>query len=137
MVAISNKASLAQSVERKALNLVVAGSSPAGGGSFPGRSPMAQSVARQAVNLQVAGSNPAGGVFASSWESAVVQWLGYLAFTQETRVQTPAAEQFYATQTPQTAGFEPAHAEHTRLAGEPRNHLGTSADADRSPTLFH
>ena len=27
----------------------------------------------------------------------------------------------------QTAGFEPAHAEHTRLAGEPRNHLGTSA----------
>ena len=24
--------------------------------------------------------------------SAVVQWLGYLAFTQETRVQTPAAE---------------------------------------------
>ena len=26
--------------------------------------------------------------------SAVVQWLGYLAFTQETRVQTPAAEQF-------------------------------------------
>ena len=31
----------------------------------------------------------------------------------------------------QTAGFEPAHAEHTRLAGEPRNHLGTSA----SPTV--
>ena len=31
----------------------------------------------------------------------------------------------------QTAGFEPAHAEHTRLAGEPRNHLGTSA----SPSL--
>lgn len=29
----------------------------------------------------------------------------------------------------QTAGFEPAHAEHTRLAGEPRNHLGTSAPA--------
>ena len=27
----------------------------------------------------------------------------------------------------QTAGFEPAHAEHTRLVGEPRNHLGTSA----------
>ena len=24
--------------------------------------------------------------------SAVVQWLGYLAFTQKTRVQTPAAE---------------------------------------------
>ena len=33
-----------------------------------------------------------------------------------------------ATKT-QTAGFEPAHAEHTRLAGEPRNHLGTSAPA--------
>ena len=66
-------------------------------------SPMAQSVARQAVNLQVAGSNPAGGDFArcclqvsgmsqSIAVSAVVQWLGYLAFTQETRVQTPAAE---------------------------------------------
>ena len=27
----------------------------------------------------------------------------------------------------QTAGFEPAHAEHTRLAGEPRNHLGTTS----------
>ena len=53
---------------------------------------MAQSVARQAVNLQVAGSNPAGGDFLSWCESAVVQWLGYLAFTQETRVQTPAAE---------------------------------------------
>ena len=32
-------ASLAQSVERKALNLVVAGSSPAGGGSFPAHPP--------------------------------------------------------------------------------------------------
>ena len=60
---------------------------------------MAQSVARQAVNLQVAGSNPAGGDFEMlplltnpSQKSAVVQWLGYLAFTQETRVQTPAAE---------------------------------------------
>ena len=31
----------------------------------------------------------------------------------------------------QTAGFEPAHAEHTRLAGEPRNHLGTSASLVR------
>ena len=31
----------------------------------------------------------------------------------------------------QTAGFEPAHAEHTRLAGEPRNHLGTSAWSSR------
>ena len=29
---------------------------------------------------------------ASRQPSAVVQWLGYLAFTQETRVQTPAAE---------------------------------------------
>ena len=29
----------------------------------------------------------------------------------------------------QTAGFEPAHAEHTRLADEPRNHLSTSATA--------
>ena len=64
---------------------------------------MAQSVARQAVNLQVAGSNPAGGDFEMlplltnpSQKSAVVQWLGYLAFTQETRVQTPAAEQFVA-----------------------------------------
>ena len=61
---------------------------------------MAQSVARQAVNLQVAGSNPAGGDFAvlpkSIAISAVVQWLGYLAFTQETRVQTPAAEPFVA-----------------------------------------
>ncbi len=64
---------------------------------------MAQSVARQAVNLQVAGSNPAGGDFAKvvltqsiTTISAVVQWLGYLAFTQETRVQTPAAEQFVA-----------------------------------------
>ena len=54
------------------------------------QSPMAQSVARQAVNLQVAGSNPAGGGVCAA--SAVVQWLGYLAFTQETRVQTPAAE---------------------------------------------
>ena len=75
------------------------------GGSIPSevtfcqRSPMAQSVARQAVNLQVAGSNPAGGVLLPS------------ASAQRT----------------QTAGFEPAHAEHTRLAGEPRNHLGTSA----------
>ena len=56
------------------------------------QSPMAQSVARQAVNLQVAGSNPAGGGVCAA--SAVVQWLGYLAFTQETRVQTPAAERF-------------------------------------------
>ena len=31
-------------------------------------------------------------VFERDWQSAVVQWLGYLAFTQETRVQTPAAE---------------------------------------------
>ncbi len=115
---------------------------------------MAQSVARQAVNLQVAGSNPAGGDFAKvvltqsiTTISAVVQWLGYLAFTQETRVQTPAAEHlcqlkrekdnpsraffvhllFCRGKSSQTAGFEPAHAEHTRLAGEPRNHLGTSA----------
>ena len=62
---------------------------------------MAQSVARQAVNLQVAGSNPAGGDFCKGLPqsiaiSAVVQWLGYLAFTQETRVQTPAAEKFIA-----------------------------------------
>ena len=69
------------------------------GGSIPSEvtfsrsastSPMAQSVARQAVNLQVAGSNPAGGGVCAA--SAVVQWLGYLAFTQETRVQTPVAE---------------------------------------------
>ena len=32
-----------------------------------------------------------------------------------------------ATQKSQPAGFEPAHAKHTRLAGEPRNHLGTAA----------
>ncbi len=30
-------------------------------------------------------------------KSAVVQWLGYLAFTQETRVQTPAAEPLYVS----------------------------------------
>ena len=30
--------------------------------------------------------------FMHTSQSAVVQWLGYLAFTQETRVQTPAAE---------------------------------------------
>eukprot|EP00661_Eupelagonemidae_sp_cell13_P019839 gene19839-biopygen2527 len=35
----------------------------------------------------------------------------------------------------QTAGFEPAHAEHTRLAGEPRNHLGTSAAAQQNTHL--
>ena len=41
-----------------------------------------------------AGSNPAPvrRLHAAMTHSAVVQWLGYLAFTQETRVQTPAAE---------------------------------------------
>jgi hypothetical protein len=34
------------------------------------------------------------GAFFLLCHSAVVQWLGYLAFTQETRVQTPAAELF-------------------------------------------
>ena len=34
---------------------------------------------------------------ASSKPSAVVQWLGYLAFTQETGVQTPAAERVLAS----------------------------------------
>ena len=45
-----------------------------------------------------AGSNPAPvrHLDAALTPSAVVQWLGYLAFTQETRVQTPAAEQFVA-----------------------------------------
>ncbi len=36
-------------------------------------------------------------VFERDWQSAVVQWLGYLAFTQETRVQTPAAEPLYVS----------------------------------------
>ena len=36
-------------------------------------------------------------------KSAVVQWLGYLAFTQETRVQTPAAEPLFARR----AGLQP------------------------------
>ena len=35
-IAMTPAASLAQSVERKALNLVVVGSSPTGGGYFPG-----------------------------------------------------------------------------------------------------
>ncbi len=41
----------------------------------------------------------------------------------------PAGGDFCCWGNTQTAGFEPAHAEHTRLAGEPRNHLGTSAAA--------
>ena len=82
-------AALAQLGERQTEDLKVPGSIP-GGGTLQNTSPMAQSVARQAVNLQVAGSNPAGGELLPV--SAVVQWLGYLAFTQETRVQTPAAE---------------------------------------------
>ena len=50
------------------------------------------------------GSNPTLTTFARAAPnppvSAVVQWLGYLAFTQETRVQTPAAESaFWPTAT--------------------------------------
>jgi hypothetical protein len=37
---------------------------------------------------------PPGALSLFNVYSAVVQWLGYLAFTQETRVQTPAAELF-------------------------------------------
>ena len=38
-----------------------------------------------------------GGGGGKEEKSAVVQWLGYLAFTQETRVQTPAAEPLYVS----------------------------------------
>ena len=41
----------------------------------------------------------------------------------------PGGGAFVVPKSSQTAGFEPAHAEHTRLAGEPRNHLGTSASS--------
>ena len=39
--------------------------------------------------------------------SAIVQWLGYLAFTQETRVQTPVAEIFNTLGKLTSDGIEP------------------------------
>ena len=91
-------------------------------------SPMAQSVARQAVNLQVAGSNPAGGEFYRGCIRCrpVVRIPGF--HPGDPGSNPGGGESFgRCSSKTQTAGFEPAHAEHTRLAGEPRNHLGTSA----------
>ena len=95
---------------------------------------MAQSVARQAVNLQVAGSNPAGGDFLSWCESAVVQWLGYLAFTQETRVQTPVAEIFPHHRQPgklTSDGIEPPLSDLESEVLPLHHEAGGGADAQR------
>ena len=92
---------------------------------------VAQWSARWAHNPQVVGSKPTSAILLL--RRSKVSPAGNR--TRVTRV-TGGYTNLYTTEdaqgTAQTAGFEPAHAEHTRLAGEPRNHLGTSACGDRS-----
>ena len=57
----------------------------------------------------VVGSTPTGGAFFLT-QLAIVQWLGYLAFTQETWVQTPVARLFsdHGHQKAPAEGVEPS-----------------------------
>lgn len=48
-------------------------------------------------------------MFAHPFQSSVVQWLGYLAFTEETRVQFPAGEQLQKLQFEASLFFFPLY----------------------------